>query len=103
MEKAPQISFPFGFDERTAEESEARGYFGEAIVDLPNGARIKVCFYDPGRLCQDLETLQESGGVCIAEPCLIVIPVVTLEYMQRAVKELYNHGYFDDLLSLGKG
>ena len=93
----PRLSFPQGFDERDAVESEQRGYFGLAIVELPNGARVNVCFYDPVRLSQDLETVQESGDACIAEPGLIVIPSVTLEYMERAVQQLYAKGYFDGL------
>src|SRR5262249_47376669 len=55
--------FPDGFNARDAAESDQRGYFGQAIVELPSGARVKVCFYDPVRLAQDLETVQESGGV----------------------------------------
>jgi len=78
-------------------ESEQRGYFGPAIVELPNNGRVRVCFYDPIRLSQDLKTVQESGEVCIAEPGLIVIPSVTLEYMQRAVQQLYRQGYFEAL------
>lgn len=93
----PTLSFPYGFDDRDAAESEQRGYFGPAIVELPNHARVKVCFYDPVRLTQDLETVQESGEVCIAESGLIVVPSVTLDYMRRAIQQLYAKGYFDDL------
>jgi site-specific recombinase XerD len=42
-----------------------------------------------------LTTMYESGEACIAEPGLIVIPSVTLEYMQRAVQQLYAKRYFD--------
>jgi len=91
----PKLSFPHGFDERDAVESEQRGYFGYATVELPSGSKVNVCFYDPVRLAQDLETVQESGEACIAEPGLIVIPSVTLEYMQRAIQQLYAKRYFD--------
>jgi len=95
-----QDSFPHGFDARDECEAPQRGYFGEAVVELPQGKRVKVCFYDPIRLAQDLETVQASGEVCIGEPGLIVVPSVTLELMQRAVQQLYTQGYFDRLVSL---
>lgn len=96
----PTLSFPYGFDERDAVESEQRGYFGQAIVELPSGARVKVCFYEPIRLNQDLETVQKSGEVCIGEPGLIIIPSVTLENMQRAIEQLFLEGYFDSFVPL---
>jgi hypothetical protein len=91
----PRLCFPDGFDARDAVESEQRGYFGIAVVELPTGLRVRVCFYDPVRLAQDLASVQESGEVCIAEPGLIVIPAVTLEYMQQAVQRLHAKGYFN--------
>jgi hypothetical protein len=96
----PTLFFPYGFDERIAAESEQRGYFGQAIVELPNNARVKVCFYDPIRLTQDLENALESGEFCVAEPGLIVIPSVTLEHMQHAIEQLYSEGYFDSFVPL---
>jgi hypothetical protein len=102
MTEHPKLSFPYGFDERDAIESEERGYFGQAIVELPTGARVKVCFYDPVRLSQDLETMQESGEVCLAEAGLIVLPSVTLENMEKAIQRLYTRRYFDGLVPLAE-
>ncbi len=96
----PRLSFPFGFDERDAIESEERGYFGRAVVELPGGARVNVCFYDPVRLSQELETMQESGEVCLAEAGLIVLPSVTREYMEKAIQQLYARKYFERLVPL---
>ena len=96
----PELFFNQGFDERTAFEAELKGYYGNALVQLPAGTRFKVCFYDPIRLAQDLERGQESGEVCIAEPGLIVVPRVTLHYMERAVASLFKNGYFDGITPL---
>jgi hypothetical protein len=94
----PKPSFLHGFDERTAHEAELKGYCPNAVVQLATGENFKVCFYDPVRLGQDLEREQESGEVCIAEPSLIVIPHVTLQYMQRTVASLSRRGYFKHLV-----
>jgi len=96
----PTLLFPYGFNERDAFEIEQKGYYDHAIIQLPSGARVRVCFYDPVRLSQDLEAAQESGEVCIAQPGMIVIPNVTREYMERAVKQLYEEGYFNTLTPL---
>ena len=63
---------------------------------------MKLCFYDPVRLTQDLETVQESGEVCIGEVGLIVLPSVTLENMEKAIQQLYTRGYFDGLPRLAE-
>jgi hypothetical protein len=39
----------------------------------------------------------KSGEAFIAEPGLIVIPKVTLEYMEAAVRKLFDKGYFESL------
>jgi hypothetical protein len=96
----PTLSFTHGFDERVAFEAELKGYYANAVVQLPTGKSFKVCFYDPVRLAQDLERGQESGEVCIAEPGLIVVPRVTLHYMERAVARLFKEGYFEYLTPL---
>jgi hypothetical protein len=45
-------------------------------MPFPNGRRVvEFFFYDVVRLSQDLEAVQESGGVCIGEPGMIVVPV----------------------------
>ena len=60
----------------------------------------QVFFYDPIRLAQDLETDARFGEPFIAKPGLIVIPSVTLEYMEKAVKILYKKGYFNTLVPI---
>ncbi len=102
MHKANHVtlSFTCDFDERAEWEIERKGYFEHAIVHLPDGGTVPVCFWDPGRLSEDLETDLKSGRTCIGEPGMIIIPCVTVENMRVAVEELYHRGYFDRLRSL---
>ncbi len=96
------LLFVCDFDERTAWEVEQKGWFQQVIAVLPDGRKVPVCFWDPVRLSQDLETELTSGGTCIAEPGMIVIPHVTVENMQAAIEDLYHRGYFSELQSLSQ-
>lgn len=98
--KHAALSFTCDFDERTEWEIQQKGWFEQALVHLPDGSTVPVCFWDPVRLTQDLEADLKSGRSCIAEPGMIVIPEVTVKNMQAAVGELYSEGYFDRLKSL---
>ena len=73
----PILIITCDFDSQTAFEVERKGWFEQAIVKLPNGTEVPVCFWDPVRLTQDLETDVNQGRFCFAEPGLIVIPKVT--------------------------
>jgi hypothetical protein len=99
----PLLSFTCEFDERTAWEVEQKGWFEGAVVVLPNGLRIPISFWDPVRLSQDLESGLKLGEVCIAEPALVVVPKVTYDYMQAAVRQLFEKKYFERLTSLAGG
>jgi len=98
--QAPRLSFPRGFDERIAYEAEQKGYWGQVSVHLPSGIQYSVTFYDPVTLSQNLKIVEEGGGVCIGEPGLIVVPSVTLKFMQEAVSELLQEGFFEHLVPL---
>jgi hypothetical protein len=91
----PKLSFTQEFDESLADMVREKGWCGLGVVELPNGTRVDVFFYDPIRLASDLWSLIKDGGACVAYPNMIVVPEVTREYMDAAVKELYNKGYFD--------
>jgi hypothetical protein len=96
----PTLSFDCDFDENDAADIEQKGYFQHAIANLPDGRRVRLSFWDPVRLSQDLETEKAQGRICIAEPGLIVVPDVTVENMLTAIKEIYRRGYFDRILSI---
>jgi hypothetical protein len=96
----PTLSFTCEFDERTAYEAEQKGWFECAVVTLPDGCQIALSFWDTTRLVQDLESSLSRGGSCFAEPALIIIPSITLQFMEKAVAELYETGYFDRLRAI---
>lgn len=99
---APTLVFSCDFDERTAYEVELKGWFEAVAVQLPNGLEIPLSFRDPVRLGQDLEAEIAVGKSCVAEPALIVIPKVTRANMTAAVDQLYQEGFFDRLIDIGR-
>jgi len=90
----PALHFHGGFDAREEHEAESRGYCSDVAAVFEDGKSFELVFYDPVRLSQDLQTLNEQGRTGIAERGLIVVPLVTKNNMQRAIKEAYESGYF---------
>jgi hypothetical protein len=90
----PLVVFPNWFDERAEVEACAKGWLDYVRVDLPDGSRYQVFFYDPVRLQQDLAEQQKLGQPYLAEPGLIVVPEVTPEAIRKAVDGLWRQGYF---------
>ena len=70
----PRLVFKYPFDEAAAYDAGARGYLAYSSVELGNGTRYPVVFYDPIRLQQDLEVEAREGRAFIAEPGMIVVP-----------------------------
>ena len=93
----PKLVFRYPFDEAAAYDAEARGYLAYASVELSDGNRYPVVFYDPVRLQQDLEVEMSQGRAFIADPGMIVVPEVTMARMQDAVERLFQMGFFDSL------
>lgn len=98
--QSTKLIFKGGFDEREAFEAQARGYRSHVTVELCNGQQFAVVFEDPVRLTQDLQDEANLGSAFIAELGLIVVPEVTLEFMEKAVAKLAQEGYFDSLRTL---
>jgi hypothetical protein len=95
--RKPALIFEGEFDEREEMECRDRGYRSHVSVELANGERYPVVFYDSVRIQQDLEDEVKSGSPFIAEPGLIVLPEVTRENMERAVTALAVEGFFEAL------
>lgn len=84
-------------DQRWIEESRARGYLANVLVEISGDRRYAVNFYDPVRLTQELDDAVHAGTPYFAEPATIVIPDVTPAAMDIAVQGLHKGGYFDHL------
>ena len=87
----------FDVDERASQEVRDKGYYRHAVAVLPDNRRVKLSFWNPVRLSQDLEVAMRLGRACIAEPALIIIQNVTADNMRAAANELYRRGYFNHL------
>ena len=92
-----KLVFLHPFDELAAHEARDRGYLSYVSVELEDGSRYPVVFYDPVRLRQDLEEVTKLGHPCVADPGMIVIPEVTMEHMSKAIAILAEEGFFSDL------
>ncbi len=95
-----KIHFGEHFDERAELEMSDRGYLSHVVVELDDGSRYPVFFFEPTRLRQELEIDVKSGRPYLAEPGMIVVPEVTRAAIQAAVERLAQEGYFQRLLPL---
>jgi hypothetical protein len=89
----PRLLLPEGFDERAAFEVSSKGWLSTQ-VETYDGRLYPIFFYDPVRLQQDLE---DGSELCLAEPGMVVLPEVTVEAAEAAVRHLWLKGYFNHL------
>ncbi len=87
--------FPPEFDERAEYEMTLKGYLCGGEVELTDGRRFPVTFFDPIRLGQDLEEMARRGEPAFIEPALVVIPEVTRDGIMRTLPELVRQQFFD--------
>jgi hypothetical protein len=95
-----ELVFHVPFGERAAFETRDRGYLSHVSAKLPDGSVYPVFFYDAGRLAQDLEESAKHGRPYIADPGMIVVPEVTIEYMRQSVQMLARDGFFTYLKTI---
>jgi hypothetical protein len=92
----PRLVFEYGFDEREAQEAKDRGFRDHVFVEFENSVCFAISFYDPIALQQEVERGIVNGIPCVAEPGMIVIPEITLDYMRAAVRKLISENYFSN-------
>ena len=96
----PQLHFAEPF-ESVAWQFTAKGFYSGAEVELADGSRYQVFFYDPVRLSHDLQAEAEAGRPYVAEPGMIVIPEITEANMRFAIERLHEEGWFKHLQPIG--
>ena len=96
--KFVQLIYEHEFDERDAHETRQRGYRSHVWVELDDGSKYPVTFFDCIRLQQELKSEASSGRAFVAEPGLIVLEEVTRENMEAAARTLANEGFFSNPL-----
>lgn len=74
-----------------------KGWFCHNIVELANGNRYQVCFYDSVRLGFHLKENNENGRPYFITNALIVLSEITIENMQKAIIEAEKKGFFEKL------
>ena len=92
--KFTKLIFEHGMDERDEVEAQMRGYRSHVWVEMSDGTRHRVTFFDPVRLTQELEQEARLGRPFVGEPGLIIVPEVTREYMETAARTLADEGFF---------
>ncbi len=93
----PTVAFPDGYDAQREFETPMRGYLSNVVVQLEDGSRYQLFFYDTVRLAQDLTT---DGRGYLAEPYMIILPEVTTENIRDAIRALWHERVFEHLKSL---
>jgi hypothetical protein len=98
-ENYPLLHFREPF-ETVAWEVTAKGWYSGVVVELEDGDRYSVFFYDPVRLAQDLQVEAELGRPYLAEQGMIVIPEISETNMRLAIQQLHTEGWFSHLKPL---
>lgn len=75
----------------------SKGWFDRNLVELANGNRYQICFFDCVRLSQHLADDTKNGKPFFIENSLIVLSEVTIENMQKAIKVAEKQGFFENL------
>lgn len=78
-------------------EINQKGWFCHNLVELADGNRYQVCFFDKVRLVQELDYWEEQGKPFFIEDALIVLSEVTIENMKAAIIEAEKQKFFENL------
>lgn len=89
------VHFPEHYDDRGEWEAEAKGWLQGVEVEMPDGHRYPLFFYDPVRLAQDLEARRTDPPALVAEPGMVIVPEVTRATILDAVTGLARATFFD--------
>jgi hypothetical protein len=95
--KFARLVFEHGMDEHDEAEAQMRGYRSHVWVEMSDGTRHRITFFDPVRLTQELEQETKLGRPFVSEPGLIIVPDVTREHMETAARTLADEGFFASL------
>lgn len=97
--KTYSLEFEFGFD---AYDDAARGYCSHVLVTIENGNTYRIEFDTPDNVQSELRQRLKIGEPCFYAVGLIIIPEITLEYMQKSVEFLVGQDYFESLQPIRK-
>lgn len=92
----PKLHFREPFEDLVAFEVPCKGWYDGVTVELEDGRKYPVFFYDPTRLAQDLEAGVAQGLPFVAEPLMIVVPEINEVAMRTAISLLHRRGWFNE-------
>ena len=92
----PKLIF-LDWQEGDETEINRKGWFCHNVVELANGNRYQVCFFDKIRLVQELNYWEEQGKPFFIENNLIVLSEVTIENIKAAILEAEKQKFFENL------
>ncbi len=78
----------------------SKGWFCHNQVELSNGNRYQICFYDKARLGQELDDNVKNGKPFFIEDALIILSEITVENMKAAITEAEKQGFFENIKSV---
>lgn len=91
----PKLILYEGFGERDDWEIAQKGWFC-AHVELEDGSRYEINFYDPVRLIQEYNDIViRDNEPCYLEFNIIIIPKVTIDAVRKCIHYLWTKKYFD--------
>lgn len=97
MNRTYEIVFPSKFDARAEWEAEERGLLDCVNIRIDGRLSYSACFFTPNRLAVELKLAVEAGETCVAQPGLVVIPIITAAAIREAVDFLVHSGYFEQI------
>lgn len=89
--------YPNGYNDRVEAEMTDKGYLPGVVVELADGPRYELTFYDPVRLGQNAERMTAGGSPMIVAINTVVVAEVTPAAIESAVEFLVLQGYIRHL------
>lgn len=74
-----------------------KGWFCHNQVELKNGNRYQVCFFDLARTKFHLDYNAEQNQPFFIENNLIILTEITIENMKKAIIEAEKQNFFENL------
>lgn len=88
-----KLILPEDLDEQDLFEMRYKGWFS-AEVEMIDGRRFSVSFFDPVRLQQTIVDVFQLNLPCLAEVGLVILPEVTIERIQQSLEYLHEIDFF---------
>jgi hypothetical protein len=103
-EKHPLVKlvFPVEGFQRQLDEATERGFLSHVLVEIDGTNLYPVCFYAIDELRGQFIEDPRYPYPVVAEPGMIVLPEITLDRMEDAVRWLCEKGYFRHMRPLSQ-